>query len=252
MEPAVIETQDEDVLCLGGCYLDEVGEISEIISTDEGWSEDDQSGLLETIRTIEAFIRRCMESNNGPESDPDRYIDPNRGQMLWRTLIADKEYPQYSWTSPASPMFGKAYEVLRSEAWRQESSANSTITQESGAAARGKEVSDEKPAGEEKTPSVEDLGNLIPRYIALAKYTLHSRRMFITEKGFFGIASGDISKGDVVTILAGGDMSFVLRDEDPKGKSEHGGLRLISESYVYGATNGKLLKVLPRMKFSIR
>ncbi|KAL2201635.1 heterokaryon incompatibility protein [Sarocladium strictum] len=229
LEPAVVETQDEDILCLG----------------------DNRSGLLETIRTIESLIRRCMESNNGPELDPDKYIDPNRGQMLWRTLIADKEYPQYSWTSPASPMFGKAYEVLRSEAWGQDSSANFSTTPDSHDATKGKEVTDEEPASEEEPSSVEDLSNLIARYIALVKYTLHSRRIFITEKGFFGIASGDISRGDIVVILAGGDMPFVLRDEDPKDKSEHGGLRLISESYVYGAMDGKLLKVLPRMKFSI-
>jgi hypothetical protein len=251
MKPALDESEDDDVLRLGGWYVDTIEELFEPIVTDEGWTDDDRSGLLQTIRSVETFLHRCIGSKGGSESDADTFIDPDRGEMLWRTLISDKEFTQYSWTSPASHLFGKAYEALRSEAWEhgQPRQADDHSSKEEDAAEAVAE-NDKCVEGEKSTPP-EELGPFISRYIAFAKYTLESRRIFVTKRGFFGISSNEISKDDFVIILAGGDMPFVLRDEEFCQKHEHCRLRLISEAYVYGAMDGNLVRFLPRMMFNI-
>jgi hypothetical protein len=72
--------------------------------------------------------------------------------------------------------------------------------------------------------------------------TLGNRTFFATDTGFVGIGSKRVQKGDVVAILNGGDMPFVLRPDGPFH-------RLIGAAYVHGIMYGEVMainNILPR------
>jgi hypothetical protein len=66
------------------------------------------------------------------------------------------------------------------------------------------------------------------------QYRSGYRKMIFTQKGYFGLAPPESMKDDIVCILLGGDMPFILR---PKG-SYH---TFIGECYVHGIMDGEAL-----------
>jgi hypothetical protein len=70
----------------------------------------------------------------------------------------------------------------------------------------------------------------------LIDVTVSKRQFIITRHGLMGMASGGVQQGDLVTVLLGADMPYVLRP--PR---EAGSWKLIGESYVHGMMNGEAL-----------
>jgi hypothetical protein len=70
---------------------------------------------------------------------------------------------------------------------------------------------------------------------AIAAANSHRRKAFITRKGHLGRGPVDLKPGDVITLIGGADMPFVLR-RDPNGMS-----RLIGEAYVDGMMDGEMI-----------
>ena len=63
------------------------------------------------------------------------------------------------------------------------------------------------------------------------------KRSFVTtEKGYLGIEPSGARKGDVLCVLKGGDVPFVLR-----GK-ENGYWELVGEAYVHGIMDGSWVR----------
>jgi len=54
-----------------------------------------------------------------------------------------------------------------------------------------------------------------------------NRRFFVTRKGYMGLAPATAQKGDLVCILFGGNIPFILRRVGP-------GYELIGQAYVHG------------------
>jgi hypothetical protein len=79
---------------------------------------------------------------------------------------------------------------------------------------------------------------IVARYNAL-RDRIHNasvgRAMFVTEKGFIGLAPWNAKEGDVVSVLFGGNTPFLLR----KTFSEET-YTLVGEAYVYGIMGGEL------------
>lgn len=65
---------------------------------------------------------------------------------------------------------------------------------------------------------------------------IHSRRLFLSDKGYVGLAPDDAQTGDVVCILFGALVPFVLREK--VGRRQY---QLIGEAYVYGIMDGEFL-----------
>jgi hypothetical protein len=63
----------------------------------------------------------------------------------------------------------------------------------------------------------------------------HGRCFFVTEKGHMGLGPPEVQKGDLVAVLLGGSVPFILRGE------EQGCFTLLGESYVYGLMKGEAL-----------
>lgn len=61
------------------------------------------------------------------------------------------------------------------------------------------------------------------------------RRLIMTARNFVGIAPGHTQVGDVVCVLLGGEVPFMLRDEGPYWQ-------LIGEAYVHGIMNGEAME----------
>tara|TARA_R110002060_G_scaffold13940_3_gene19670 strand:- start:215 stop:442 length:228 start_codon:yes stop_codon:yes gene_type:complete len=60
--------------------------------------------------------------------------------------------------------------------------------------------------------------------------------MFVTLKGFIGLAPWNAKQGDIVSVLLGGCTTFLLRKI--AGTDLY---NLVGEAYVYGITGGELL-----------
>ncbi|BCR87779.1 uncharacterized protein ACHE_40343S [Aspergillus chevalieri] len=96
----------------------------------------------------------------------------------------------------------------------------------------GKEEGGEDKENEESGESEEHGDEIskhdIKAFIYLTKASLQRRRLFITKGGWTGLSSEDTRQGDVVTILVGGDMPFIVRGDDQemsdvsKGKQRDG------------------------------
>lgn len=60
------------------------------------------------------------------------------------------------------------------------------------------------------------------------------RSFFVTEKGYMGLGPFNTEEGDLVYVLAGGQVPFILRPEISSG-----GFWLVGESYVHGIMDGE-------------
>lgn len=361
---ALVDGTDSSILRVIGGLLDFVEYVSDVIIVDETWDATDPAGLYRTIRELESFICQCMNSK-APESDRSDLIKGKQFEMLWRTLIADKQYSVASWNFPASTEFAEVYRTLHRRAWSAQSQPDreQDVSLDPKTDCTGDSLStmkvtlervNEDPAceiceyndidmhtddqgktnmvshsslksnharfswrrtratiGAKMWPKASQLGSGPPRtetlqderegeqeseqkdepeeergggaepperhvrnYIGLLKHSLNHRRLFVTKRGFFGLSSCDMLPGDLVTILVGGDMPFILRDhkrradkalvpgEDVRGDFQDEELRekesrnkdclqLISEAYVYGVMDGRMFLQTPKVIFSI-
>ncbi|KAJ3942568.1 hypothetical protein N0V92_013800 [Colletotrichum tropicale] len=71
----------------------------------------------------------------------------------------------------------------------------------------------------------------------LEKYAL-GRRFFITEKGYMGLAPVGAQTGDIIVVLFGSHVPFILRGR------EAGDYEVVGETYVSGIMKGEVLKDL--------
>jgi len=61
-------------------------------------------------------------------------------------------------------------------------------------------------------------------------------QFFITESGRIGVGEVGITVGDVVGVLLGGQMPFILRQEE---KGDH---MLVGQAYVHGIMDGEVTR----------
>ena len=85
-------------------------------------------------------------------------------------------------------------------------------------------------------------------------YTVYGRHLFVTQNGLLGIATGSAEAGDILAVLFGGSMPFILR------KIEHSEKRykLVGYAIVHGMREGQGIKAMnelsptvTRARFSI-
>ena len=80
------------------------------------------------------------------------------------------------------------------------------------------------------------------QFLVDCQYVCCNRRLFVTEKGYFGIGPAALKPGDVCYILVGATVPFILR----KFGSKH---RLVGECYIQGFMRGEGLKLYPSGDF---
>lgn len=73
--------------------------------------------------------------------------------------------------------------------------------------------------------------------------TLHlGRRVFATQRGFIGLGPDYVQEGDMVVILHGGEIPFVLR---PVKDGRPGHYELLGETWMYGMMEGQFMWTNP-------
>jgi hypothetical protein len=74
---------------------------------------------------------------------------------------------------------------------------------------------------------------------------IHGRRFFVTQKGYFGFAAKACREGDLVAVLAGGNVPYVIRRE-----SRIGQLRKVIKSLVRGVGLVQVIRACVKLCFS--
>jgi hypothetical protein len=73
-------------------------------------------------------------------------------------------------------------------------------------------------------------------------YFCYDRQLFTTTKGYLGVVTGKARVGDLVCLLLGAAVPFILRKvEEGCGKGTNRHFKLVGEAYVYGLMNGEAL-----------
>ena len=70
-----------------------------------------------------------------------------------------------------------------------------------------------------------------------AAYALKRRRLFYSKKGYFGVGPAVMQPSDIVCVLFGAQVPFILRRKDSR-------YQLVGESYVHGIMYGEAIKML--------
>jgi len=74
-------------------------------------------------------------------------------------------------------------------------------------------------------------------YENAARTVCSARSFFTTENRYMGIGSNAIQNGDVVCVLLGGRVPYILRPQD-----KH--YRLVGAAYVHGVMDGEVIEEL--------
>ncbi|KAJ3476544.1 hypothetical protein NLG97_g9097 [Lecanicillium saksenae] len=77
---------------------------------------------------------------------------------------------------------------------------------------------------------------IIPEWsdeMSVIRMTVHSRRLFYSEKGYLGLARYDAKVGDKICLLHGGSVPYILRQDDESCHLFKG------ECYVHGLMDGE-------------
>jgi len=81
-------------------------------------------------------------------------------------------------------------------------------------------------------------------YYASLMLRLHSRRPFISNTGYVGLAPSNVAEGDHICILLGGRTAYILRPELSAGSDAY---TVVGEAYVHGIMYGEFMKSDPKI-----
>ena len=241
-----------------GICADSVVGVSDVI--DGSFIDEDLSGLNMKLDSLEKLlmktIRERLKSIPTPQNSEEDVNawwqtlsldpDPRNSDAFWRTLTANVLQTERKET-PAPESFAEMFEILRygPEKHPRRLHQDGLTSVQPIAPRLQTPHQSEVPAHFEAHLSLTQRKLRYISPLVTAMTVLSDRRFFVTQKGYMGIASKDICKGDIVTILLGSDMPFILRDH---GNGD--ALQLISEAYVHGLMNGEIFDSIPKDKLT--
>lgn len=151
------------------------------------------------LAEIEEF---CLKSNSKQEGNSHEiYVNTSdRADAHYRIPVADQEMTNIGYRRRATQVTKEGYtEVLEDTK-------------------RGAPGDDPSPA--------------IGSYLNMMGY-LYFRRPFLSEKGFVGLGSEILEVGDVICVLLGARLPYILRERGD------GSFRVVGEAYVHGVMYGE-------------
>lgn len=92
---------------------------------------------------------------------------------------------------------------------------------------------------------VDALVDLLRRWLSKLRRSLGLYGFFMTERGFLGLGPSSMQKGDVVAVLCGSNVPFLLRRQGDE-------YARIGLCYVHGIMNGELKKECPGMMLDVQ
>ena len=194
----------DETLVLSGLKFDVIGFASEMPPIDYYRGTDSKEDIDRKRKRRETTVATCQKWEHhvqlmSLETDPYKTLHGRR-EAFWRTLIADRDFDMRGAPNPSQDFAG------RFEAWigKDEGKADDEIYT--------------RP------------------YSDAAIWRCIKRSFVTTEKGYLGLAPSRARKGDVLCVLRGGDVPFVLREK------ENGYWELVGEAYVHGIMDGSWVR----------
>ena len=196
--PVVVLTPDPDVLGMFGMPVDSIESYADSIPLPiEGYIGHDKAVLNQPLVWEQNWLDFARASQPYPTNEDIE-------DVYWQTIIfgVDSEWKR------ADKSFGKKLTL-----WRR---YISSMASSSG------------PADEASYEGFDKFG-------AALRHGIFSMRLGRTSKGYLGLFPISSQKDDVVVVIFGGDVPFVLR------RLPNGRLRLVGECYVHGLMTGEAL-----------
>ena len=196
----------KEALVLSGLKVDVISFASKMPSVEYYTGTDLQEDIDRKRKRRETTIATCQELEQhvqtmGLETNPYATLHGRR-EAFWRTLIADRDLALKGPPIPSDDFAG------RFEAWIGKN--------------EGKENNE-----------------LYTRpYSDAAIWRCIKRSFVTTSKGYLGLAPWGARKDDVICVLRGGDVPFVLREKE----QEHGYWELVGEAYLHGIMDGSWVR----------
>jgi hypothetical protein len=167
---------------------------------------------------------------NGALSEP--YVTGiSLTEAFWRTLICDRT-PEGA--RPAEPAFFKYYQALE---------RSLEMLHEFG----GPEMNPLKPNPSVSAEEQERLSSAVlsymtdgSRFLGASGPHARERMIAITKEGYMGMVPPYSKVGDVVFIISGAQVPFLLRRE-AANESSCGNWQLVGESYFHGMMDGEMM-----------
>ncbi|KAH7253246.1 hypothetical protein B0J15DRAFT_560431 [Fusarium solani] len=108
-----------------------------------------------------------------------------------------------------------------------------------------KPLADDGNPGHHRFQSDENAGALAQSLLASiedpANPVVHNRKGIITQSGMIGLSNPGVKVGDVVCVLLGGKMPFILRRKEASKEEEEVFYDYITHAYVHGIMDGQVM-----------
>ena len=155
-----------------------------------------------------------------------------KGQVLlreafWRTMIGDGVHDASGFVTPAPDEYGRYYEILNVQ-------ADCTDNVRAAPAIMLRKVIKGLVTVDDLKRRTEIEAMIMP----LVEEVTLNRRLGVTRHGFLGVMPPAAQEGDLIYLLKGGAVPFVLRPL----AGENGRFEMIGECFVYGIMNGEALR----------
>jgi len=214
--PIIKCVPESDELLVDGYTVD----LIESVSTSSNVEEE----LAIYFSEIDAMV-------DGAELSPSR---TSLDELKWKVPIAGALFPKVATSGGVD--LKSSYKALRSWLGRKGKGMSTEVTVVSIGGYSGRQgeygVLLEHIATEtDRTQSLS--------YLAALRDTVQGWRFAVTKNGFVGTVPDLAQAGDVVAILKGGRVPFILQKSDARS----GAFRLIGECYVHGLMNGEGLSL---------
>lgn len=252
------------VISLQGHRVSRVAYVSEPVKSDETLYSTSPTGLLATLKSLEATVFRAIHDhtqfNRTPEGNVRdlslwwRFLaldpDPRNSDAFWRTLVCDSLRLPKKPQSPAPAEWADMFELLRYN-WLTDGA-------EAGSQPPRRRLSQVLKGVQLQAPRLRTLAQsevpeefmpALPSEVRMAEYIrplviqmvwcIPDRQFFITESGHMGLTLGKVREGDMVVVLDGGDVPYIMRNK-AKDPEKVGRFQFIGDSYVHGLMRGEL------------
>ncbi|KAH8819774.1 heterokaryon incompatibility protein-domain-containing protein [Xylogone sp. PMI_703] len=202
---------DKEELVVKGYTVDVIKSVSRSSNVQDEWKD--------YFEEIDTMIDSAELSGNQ---------NSRKDLLKWKVPIAGALYPKIA--VPGDMDLKLSYKALRSEIDKIKGSKEKSVSSNSAISSSVNTTN----SGHVENDSSQTQG---ASYIAALQDTLHGWRFVVTEKGYTGVVPNYTRVGDIIVVLKGGRVPFILRKSTERPKS----FRLIGECYIHGIMHGESL-----------
>ncbi|PVH69089.1 hypothetical protein DL98DRAFT_626637 [Cadophora sp. DSE1049] len=216
-----IECKPGNVLSVTGCLIDEIEQVS------KHSNEQLTRKRLQYFNEIDSMVEALRDEDGGKDKELER--------MKWKVPVAGASHPRvvHSGYIDLEDSYIAFRRCLKKDGMRRKKVRKELLDDEMTDSEHVKAFSGRHMTWREKSRSFESLLNDI----------LLGWRFVTTKRGFCGLVPGTALVGDIVGILGGGDVPFLLRKATTGEKNQGRCYRLVGTCYMYGMMDGEALEL---------